>query len=383
VVIPNPHRISPQEGKVEKSSGSEWQAPASGLASFESEQAPWPPIGDYDSDLPCVLFEAKPSLEITSVSAGFTDLFGVNKIAAIHRPSFLHDRVAAEDRLMFHNKLSELETCGFVSFVHRFVVASGLPIWVAHSLRKVYRHGEPLVRGCLVPLRGTSRLLALDQEVVSRFIHKLGNHFQLLNLVVSSLKSSLPVSRESDVLTETLDKAIDLTRVLSECNQVQPWVSELPLLEVIQAAVGSRSSEFAGRGVRLQTRLAEIPDDVCILSSPYLLEVAFGHLLQNALEACGSHGTVEFGGRAELDGSEGVARLYIRDSGCGISANAQDHLILPFFTTKKGRDGLGLTVASRFVEMHGGALRIKSNQGQGSEVTILLPLKRGRDAVCA
>ncbi|MGH9857358.1 MAG: hypothetical protein ACRD4B_05880, partial [Acidobacteriota bacterium] len=246
-------------------------------------------------------------MEITSVSDSVTDLFGVNKSAVVHRPFFLHERVLAEDRLLFHEKLTELEAYGFISFVHRFVVASGLPVWVTHSLRTIYRNGEPLIRGCLVPIRGTSRLLALDQEAVSRFIHKLGNHFQLLTLVVSSVKSSLPKSRESDVLVETLDKAIELTRVLSECSQVSPCVSEVQLLEVMKAAVGNQSGEFAGAGVRLRTDLKAIPDDACILSSPYLLEAAFGHLLQNALEATEPGGTVEFSGRVELNSSQDVA----------------------------------------------------------------------------
>ncbi|MGH7928135.1 MAG: ATP-binding protein, partial [Candidatus Binatia bacterium] len=114
-----------------------------------------------------------------------------------------------------------------------------------------------------------------------------------------------------------------------------------------------------------------------------LLEAAFGHLLQNALEATEPGGTVEFSGRVELNSSQDVAWLYIKDSGCGIPAREQDQVILPFFTTKKGRDGLGLTVASRFVEMHRGALRIMSREGEGTEVTILLPLERGRDVFCA
>jgi signal transduction histidine kinase len=226
-------------------------------------------------------------------------------------------------------------------------------------------------------------LLGLEQEVISRFIHKLGNHFQLLSLVLSSLKSSLPSFRDSDVLEETLGKAIDLTRVLSDCNQAPAWVSDVQLLEIMRAAAESRVNEFAASGVRLRVDLTGIPDDATIMSSPYLLEVAFGHILQNALEATGNGGGVEFGGRLVSNGSRSVVRLYVRDTGCGIPARQQDQVIFPFFTTKKGRDGLGLTVASRFVEMHGGALQIESREGEGTEIAIVLPLERGRDFFCA
>jgi anti-sigma regulatory factor (Ser/Thr protein kinase) len=340
-------------------------------------------LTDNPGDLPCVLFEAKESLEIVSLSESITELLGIDITAAVHEAGFLAQRVAPEDRELFAEKLAELETSGSVSFVHRFVQGSGLPIWVSHSLRKVNRHGDIVVRGCLVPISGASRLLALEQEVVSRFIHKLGNQFQLLNLVVASLQSSLPKTRESEVLQDTLDKAIELTRILSECNQVPSWLSEVPLLEVMRAAAESRIDHFAAVGARLQIDFGGIPEDATVLSSPYILEAALGHILQNALDAAGNRNRVEFVGRLEIYGSQTVASLHIKDTGPGIPTGEQDHVLLPFFTTKKGREGLGLTIASRFVEMHGGALRISSVEGKGTEITVLLPVERKRDALCA
>jgi hypothetical protein len=377
VVTANTNRIWPTVNPVEKAKGGAWESP------LELQESVRRSFTENTNDLPCVLFEAKPSFEIISVSDSVSDLLGVNRMSVVYQPRFLHERVAAEDRSLFEEKLAEYENSGSVSFLHRFVQASGLPVWVSHSLRKVDRNGETFVRGCLVPIPDASRLLALDQEVVSRFIHKLGNQFQLLNLVVASLESFLPRSRESEVLQETLYKAIDLTRVLSDCNQVPSWVSEVQLLEVVRAAAQSRFNEFAATGVQLQVDFEGIPDDATILSSPYLLEAAFGHVLDNALEAACNGGTVKFGGRLELHGSQGVASLYVEDTGCGIPAQEQAQVILPFFTTKRGRDGLGLTVASRFVAMHGGALRIQSVEGKGTKIAILLPLERRRDTLCA
>jgi len=383
VATPNSHQIFRQGSQLEGSQGEQWESSNSVEAlSVELETTRGSTIGD-NRDLPCILFEASPSLAITSVSENITDVFGVNRRAVLSQPFFLHDRVATEDRLLFQDKLRELAANGFTSFVHRFTAASELPLWVAHSLRMVHRNGEPLVHGCLVPIRESSRLLALDQEAVSRFVHKLGNHFQLLTLVVGSLKNFLPKSRESDVLTETLEKAIELTRVLSDCNQVPSWVSQLQLLDVVRAAIGDRSAEFVRRGVRLQSDLKGIPDDAYILGSPYLLEVAFGHLLQNALEATGDGGLVEFSGYVKVNGSQNLAWLCIKDRGSGIPARDKDQVTLPFFTTKKGRDGLGLTLASRFIEMQGGGLKITSVEGEGTDVAIVLPLQKGRDAACA
>jgi light-regulated signal transduction histidine kinase (bacteriophytochrome) len=336
-----------------------------------------------DESLPCVLYEARPSLEIISVSDNIKNLLGFKPDAVIGRPRFWNDRVAMGDWSLFQDRVSELETCGAVSFSHRVADAFGLPVWLTHSLRKGVRKGEPVIRGCLVPIGGDPRTLALDQKIVSRFIHKLGNHFQLLNLVVNSLSKSLPISRESEILQETLDRAIDLTRIFSDCNQVPSWVSEVHLLEVIKAAIEIRAAQFVAKGVGLETDLEGIPDDATIVSDPSLLETALGHVLQNALEATAAGGKVEFVGRLVFDGPHGVARCYVKDNGCGIAAEELDRVMLPFVTTKKDHDGLGLAVASRFIEMHGGALRISSNEGVGTEVEILLPLERGRDILCA
>jgi signal transduction histidine kinase len=61
------------------------------------------------------------------------------------------------------------------------------------------------------------------------------------------------------------------------------------------------------------------------------------------------------------------------DSGCGIEENALTNVLVPFFTSKKNHEGLGLSMASRFIEIHGGILRIMSAKGKGTEVAIVLP----------
>jgi Histidine kinase-, DNA gyrase B-, and HSP90-like ATPase len=339
-----------------------------------------PDFGDFP---PCVIFEANPSLEVISISENVSELFGVNIEVVIGRPQFWRERVAAEDWSLFQEKLCELEKHGSVSFIHRIADGSGLPVWLVNSLRSVNRDSVTSIFGCLVPIYGETRILGLDQETVGRFIHKLGNHFQLLNLVVNSLKNSLPRSRESEVLQETLDKLIDLTRNFSDCNQSPSLTSKVQLLEVIKAAAEGHISGFAANGVQLQIDFKGIPDDAMIASDPYQLDTALDHILQNAGEATIATGTVEIGGRLITYGPRDVARLYIRDTGCGIPAREVNQVTLPFFSTKKGHDGLGLTMASRFIEMHGGALRIESREGAGTEVEILLPVERIRDKSCA
>lgn len=374
------HRNWPQWGQAVEANANSWQgAQPQSLSRAESATGVRECFEELTEFYPCVIFQARPSLEITSVSVSVTHLLGLKIDAVIGRPQFWQERVAPEDWPLFQEMLVELEIRGAVSFVHRIADVLGLPIWFTHSLRKITRQGETCLYGCLVPIQGRSRIFALNPDTVARFIHKLGNHFQLLNLVASSLKKALPDSREHEILDQTLDNAIDLTRIFSDCNQVPSLTSDVQLLEVVKAATGSRASQFAAAGVRLGVNFAEIPEDVTVASDPYLLETALGHILQNALEAISGPGNVQVGGCLVSSGQRGAARIYVRDSGCGIPTRELPQVTVPFFSTKKGHDGLGLTLASRFIDFHGGTLCIRSGEGAGTEVEILLPMERQSD----
>ncbi|HEX2229357.1 MAG TPA: hypothetical protein VHM64_19655, partial [Candidatus Binatia bacterium] len=106
---------------VEKTRGEDWES-----SRVELQESRSGFLRDDPDDPPCVLFEAKPSLEIVSVSKNVRDLLGVDIASVMQQPSFLQDCVATEDRCIFQEKIADLENSGSVSFVHRFVQASGL-----------------------------------------------------------------------------------------------------------------------------------------------------------------------------------------------------------------------------------------------------------------
>ena len=65
--------------------------------------------------------------------------------------------------------------------------------------------------------------------------------------------------------------------------------------------------------------------------------------------------------------------LEVEDTGPGIPPDVQARLFDPFFTTKPSGAGLGLAVAERIVEKHGGALQLQTRNGQGATFAIILP----------
>ncbi len=75
-----------------------------------------------------------------------------------------------------------------------------------------------------------------------------------------------------------------------------------------------------------------------------------------------------------------MAGVSVRDEGCGIAPEHLDRLTDPFFTTKResGGTGLGLSVSAGIVKEHGGSLQFSSPPGQGTTVTLLLPLAQNQ-----
>ena len=82
------------------------------------------------------------------------------------------------------------------------------------------------------------------------------------------------------------------------------------------------------------------------------------------------------GGRLTAGAStvDGAVQMRVVDTGVGMSADTKEHLFEPFFTTKPRGVGLGLAVTKRIVEAHSGSISVSSEEGHGTEFTVLLPV---------
>jgi CheY-like chemotaxis protein len=126
----------------------------------------------------------------------------------------------------------------------------------------------------------------------------------------------------------------------------------------------------------------EIPDtDVAAEIDPTQIHQVVLNLATNASHAIG-HASGHL--RIALDVVDGTdesgrptsqARIRVADDGCGMSEEVIERAFEPFFTTKRVGEGtgLGLSVAHGIVVDHGGELRVTSEVGLGSELTVLLP----------
>lgn len=121
--------------------------------------------------------------------------------------------------------------------------------------------------------------------------------------------------------------------------------------------------------VRFKTELAaDLPP---VLATPSELREVFVNLLRNAVDAIEGEGEITARTRAE----SGHNVVEVSDTGTGISAEVQEKLFRPLFTTKgeKGT-GLGLATCYAILRRHGGDIQVKSVLGEGTNFTVRLPV---------
>jgi signal transduction histidine kinase len=99
------------------------------------------------------------------------------------------------------------------------------------------------------------------------------------------------------------------------------------------------------------------------------IQQVFINLVLNAFDAMPAGGYLRITGRAIRGGVE----LLFQDSGPGIPRDKQSSIFEPFFSTKDGGTGLGLTVSYNIITAHGGTLELLPDRGKGACFRVFLP----------
>jgi PAS domain S-box-containing protein len=113
-------------------------------------------------------------------------------------------------------------------------------------------------------------------------------------------------------------------------------------------------------------------DDLMLTADPQLIRAALLNLLLNAAQAMDGRGRV----RVAIARTGNQCTIDIRDTGPGVPPELHDRVFEPFFTTKARGGGLGLPIARRTAELHGGTLTLGAPESGGARFTLALPCQR-------
>jgi signal transduction histidine kinase len=170
------------------------------------------------------------------------------------------------------------------------------------------------------------------------------------------------ISEEVDKLNHIVTGYLSFSR--AERRKLEPH----PLQKIVSRCLLILEPELEAKSVNLQR---SIPDTIItILGDDKRLQQAILNVLLNAVQA------VAIGGVIEISLREGnkSAIVAVSDDGVGIAEKHLKEITKPFFTTKDRGSGLGMSIVSAIMKEHGGDLGIESTQGQGTVVTLHIPL---------
>ena len=189
------------------------------------------------------------------------------------------------------------------------------------------------------------------------------------------------VMEKGDQLLQLITGILDISRM--EAGEMRFEKQPFEIDEVVSIALSTIAPH--ARRKKLQLRAALQPELPQVLGDRDKIRQVLLNLLNNAVKFTPEAGTIEISAEVAplkpQQPSAGVGlRVLVKDSGIGIPPAHHKDIFNPFFqvdntsTREFGGTGLGLNIVKRFIEAHGGAVWVESEEGEGSSFYFTLPL---------
>ncbi len=179
----------------------------------------------------------------------------------------------------------------------------------------------------------------------------------------------------SPVLQECVDSILKQVRILRQIASEFSSYASSPVADRVPTALDALIEEIIGPyrpGLEGRIRVSvELPTDLPMLRlDSRLMQRALTNIIENALHAMPDDGTLSI----RVVRHPGQLHLMVVDTGVGLEADALARIFEPYFSTKVTGTGLGMAIAKRNVELNAGTIAVTSRLGQGTTVTITLPI---------
>jgi PAS domain S-box-containing protein len=222
-----------------------------------------------------------------------------------------------------------------------------------------------------VTLRDQAALARLG-EMAAIVAHEVKNPLAGIGGALQIIRERLPVENpDREVIGEILARLEGLNALVRDllvfARPRAPRLAAVPLAPLLEECVRDLRRDRALKGVRLEV---DAPSAPVVNGDAELLRSALFNVALNAAQAAGKKGSV----RVAAGTHDGFGVVRVSDDGPGVPAELRARIFEPFFTTKHRGSGLGLPVARRVVESHGGTLEIDCPAEGGTVVSVRIPL---------
>ena len=221
--------------------------------------------------------------------------------------------------------------------------------------------------------------LATLGTLTAGIAHEIRNPLTSLKARLYTLEKHLhavPAARkDADIIGSEISRLERIVQdALSFARPADPKIELIAADTLLREVQGLMSSSLEGRAVQL---VVESNSGLQIRADSGHLKQVLVNLVRNAADAIDGAGTVTLrtrAVRASLGGHETDAVvLEVSDTGKGITPEIEKRLFDPFFSTTETGTGLGLPIALRMVEQHGGKIEYQTQLGHGTTFGVVLP----------
>jgi signal transduction histidine kinase len=213
--------------------------------------------------------------------------------------------------------------------------------------------------------------LAAVGELAAGLAHEVRNPVAAIRGAVQAMGPGSTEAQREEMLEVIEEETGRLGRVVGEfldyARPASPRREPVDLEELARGVI--RSARLAGRALQVDLRARTgVP---AVSGDPDQLRRVFENLVRNAWEAAGDGGRLMIDVET-LDARRVAARF--EDDGPGVPAEQLPRLFQPFQSGRAGGAGLGLALAYRIVEAHGGEIRVDGRPGVGAVFSVILPV---------
>lgn len=314
------------------------------------------------------------------ISPGYEKIWGRTRESLYENPRSFLDSIHPSDRPSVEKEMLDPKK----DIEYRIIRPDGSIRWIRSRAFPIFDKQGNIVKLTgvatditklkekIAQLKDAESLSAIGR-MVAFVAHEVRNPLQIIQSGVETLEqiSRQDIEREIleelrlgvDILNKTIRQLLDFAR------NPELAIASVEVKEVVDYSL--RSVEGKLKNVQLHTYYT--PEQSNIFVDKEKFAQVLINVVQNAIEAMPRGGTISITSNSFEQDKKKWARITVADSGCGVPDEVLEKMSEPFFTTKIGGVGLGLSICRKIVQAHGGSIDIKSKEKEGTTVEIMIP----------